>query len=140
MSTENETMKAQAVVFSQPKQVSLQALELCPPGADDIEVNVLYSGISTGTERLLWDGSMPAFPGMGYPLVPGYEAVGVITGAGEHSPYQVGQRVFVPGAHCWTQGVHSLFGGSAAHLVVPHHRVVEVDQIVKMVERLTHAA
>ena len=129
MSTENETMKAQAVVFSQPKQVSLQALELCPPGADDIEVNVLYSGISTGTERLLWDGSMPAFPGMGYPLVPGYEAVGQVVSAGEHSPYQAGQRVFVPGAHCWGDGVHSLFGGSASRLVVPHHRVVSVDTI-----------
>ena len=92
MSTENETMKAQAVVFSQPKQVSLQVLELCSSGADDIEVNVLYSGISTGTERLLWDGSMPAFPGMGYPLVPGYEAVGQVVSAGEHSPYQAGQR------------------------------------------------
>ncbi len=58
-------MKAQAIVFDQPKRVSLQALELCAPGDDDIEVAVQFSGISTGTERLLWDGSMPAFPGMG---------------------------------------------------------------------------
>jgi 3-hydroxyethyl bacteriochlorophyllide a dehydrogenase len=129
MSTENETMKAQAVVFRQPKQVGLQALELCAPKADDLEVAVLYSGISTGTERLLWDGSMPAFPGMGYPLVPGYEAVGEVIQAGVGSPYQPGQRVFVPGAHCWGEGVHSLFGGSASRLVVPHSRVVAVDAI-----------
>jgi 3-hydroxyethyl bacteriochlorophyllide a dehydrogenase len=129
MSTENESMKAQAIVFDQPKQVRLQALELCAPGPQDIEVEVEYSGISTGTERLLWDGSMPAFPGMGYPLVPGYEAVGRIMSAGADSPLQAGQRVFVPGAHCWGQGVHSLFGGSAQRLVVPHSRVVAVDAI-----------
>ncbi len=122
-------MKAQAIVFRQPKQVGMQALELCTPGPDDLEVAVHYSGISTGTERLLWDGSMPAFPGMGYPLVPGYEAVGEVLWAGEGSGWQVGQRVFVPGAHCWTQGVHSLFGGSASRLVVPHQRVVAVDDI-----------
>ena len=86
MSTENETMRAQAIVFDQPKQVSLQALELCMPGEDDLEVAVHYSGISTGTERLLWDGSMPAFPGMGYPLVPGYEAVGEVVRAGPNAP------------------------------------------------------
>jgi 3-hydroxyethyl bacteriochlorophyllide a dehydrogenase len=129
MSTENKTMKAHAIVFDQPKQVRLQALELCKPGAQDIEVAVHYSGISTGTERLLWDGSMPAFPGMGYPLVPGYEAVGEIVSAGADSPLQPGQRVFVPGAHCWGDGVHSLFGGSASRLVVPHGRVVAVDAI-----------
>jgi 3-hydroxyethyl bacteriochlorophyllide a dehydrogenase len=129
VSTENEAMKAQAIVFNQPKQVGLQALELCAPGSDDIEVAVQYSGISTGTERLLWDGSMPAFPGMGYPLVPGYEAVGEVVSAAAHSGLQRGQRVFVPGAHCWTQGVHSLFGGSASRLVVPHQRVVAVDDI-----------
>ncbi len=122
-------MKAHAIVFDQPKQVRLQALELCMPGAQDIEVAVQYSGISTGTERLLWDGSMPSFPGMGYPLVPGYEAVGEIVSAGADSPLQPGQRVFVPGAHCWGDGVHSLFGGSASRLVVPHGRVVAVDAI-----------
>ncbi len=122
-------MKAQAIVFDQPKRVSLQALELCAPGDDDIEVAVQFSGISTGTERLLWDGSMPAFPGMGYPLVPGYEAVGEIVAAGSRSTLRPGQRVFVPGAHCWRNGVHSLFGGSASRLVVPHQRVVAVDEI-----------
>ncbi len=45
-------------------------------------VDIEWSGISTGTERLLWTGRMPAFPGMGYPLVPGYESVGRVTQAG----------------------------------------------------------
>jgi 2-desacetyl-2-hydroxyethyl bacteriochlorophyllide A dehydrogenase len=69
-------MQANAIVFQQPKALALSALQLPEMGAGDVLVKVEYSGISTGTERLLWDGTMPAFPGMGYPLVPGYETVG----------------------------------------------------------------
>ena len=47
-------------------------------GPRDLEVAVSFSGISTGTERLLWEGTMPPFPGLSYPLVPGYETVGTI--------------------------------------------------------------
>ena len=52
------------------------ARPLTPPGDEDVVVEIEWSGISTGTERLLWSGRMPPFPGMGYPLVPGYESVG----------------------------------------------------------------
>jgi pyridoxal phosphate enzyme (YggS family) len=44
---------------------------------------------------------MPSFPGMGYPLVPGYESVGVVTQAGPGSHLREGERVFVPGARCF---------------------------------------
>ena len=64
-------MSAQAVVFNNPRSLSLQTLDLPELQAGQLEVAVEYSGISTGTERMLWDGSMPAFPGLGYPLVPG---------------------------------------------------------------------
>ena len=116
-------MKAQAIVFQQPQQLALQALSLPNLGPGQIEVEVEYSGISTGTERLLWDGSMPAFPGMGYPLVPGYETVGRVSRAGENTVFRPGQRVFVPGAQCF-EGVRSLFGGAASKLVVPESRTV----------------
>jgi 3-hydroxyethyl bacteriochlorophyllide a dehydrogenase len=71
---------------------------------------------------------MPAFPGMGYPLVPGYESVGRVVKA-SGSTLQVGQRVFVPGASCF-QGVRSLFGGTASQLVVNQDRVVAVEDRV----------
>ena len=58
-------MKAQAVVFHHPRELSRQSLELPDLQDGQLEVAVDYSGISTGTERMLWDGSMPAFPGMG---------------------------------------------------------------------------
>ena len=120
-------MQAQAVVFQNPQQLLMQTLELPEPGAGEIEVQVEYSGISTGTERLLWDGTMPAFPGMGYPLVPGYESVGRVVRAGPQTTLQCGERVFVPGAQCF-QGVRNLFGGSASRLVVQEARTVQVQE------------
>jgi 3-hydroxyethyl bacteriochlorophyllide a dehydrogenase len=120
-------MHAHAVVFKNPQQLALEQLALPAVGEEDIQIAVEYSGISTGTERLLWDGSMPPFPGMGYPLVPGYETVGRVTHAGAKAKLDVGQRVFVPGANCF-EGVRSLFGASASHLVTNGARVMPVEE------------
>jgi bacteriochlorophyllide a dehydrogenase len=119
-------MKTLAVVLERPEQLALSQLQLSEPGEEDVVVDVAFSGISTGTEKLLWTGRMPSFPGMGYPLVPGYESVGQVVQAGVHSGLQVGEQVFVPGANCFGS-VRGLFGGAAARLVVPGKRLVTVD-------------
>lgn len=132
---------AQAIVFEAPQQLSVQTLELKAFDANDLEVEVGFSGISTGTERLLWDGTMPPFPGLGYPLVPGYETVGTVVRiaepssrgaadpegalAGDSAPIAVGDRVFIPGSYSF-QGVRNIFGGAGSRLIVPHDRVVRV--------------
>lgn len=118
-------MDTLAVVLEQPEQLVLSRLALTPPGAADVVVDVAWSGISTGTERLLYTGRMPPFPGLGYPLVPGYESVGTVSFAGDTSARRVGERVFVPGARCFGN-VHGLFGGAAARVVVPGARVVPI--------------
>lgn len=114
-------MDTTAVVFERPGTLGLKRLALSPPSESDVVVDVSWTGISTGTERLLWNGTMPAFPGMGYPLVPGYEAVGHVAAAGERSGRHVGDPVFVGGAHCFPE-VHCLFGSTARQLVVPGAR------------------
>jgi 3-hydroxyethyl bacteriochlorophyllide a dehydrogenase len=119
-------MRTTAVVLERPEHLALADLALTAPGDEDLVVEVEYSGISTGTERLLWNGRMPAFPGMGYPLVPGYESVGRVVEAGSASGHRVGETVFVPGANCFGP-VRGLFGGAASHLVVPGRRVLNVD-------------
>ena len=120
-------MEAFAVVLERPESLSLSRLVLTPPGDADVVVDVSWSGISTGTERLLWQGRMPPFPGMGYPLVPGYESVGRIVAAGRDNPGRVGDTVFVPGANCFGE-VRGLFGGAASRLVVPASRTVPIDR------------
>jgi len=120
-------MDAVAVVLDQPKRLTLRRLAISDMGAQDVAVDVEWSGISTGTERLLWSGTMPDFPGMGYPLVPGYETVGRIAEAGPLSGFRPGERVFVPGARCFGD-VRGLFGGAASRLVVPAARAHRIDE------------
>ena len=109
-----------------PESLALRRLPLTDPGAADLLVEVSYSGISTGTERLLYCGRMPPFPGLGYPLVPGYESVGTVLSAGPDTGFHAGERVFVPGARCFGE-VRGLFGGAASHLVTPADRVARID-------------
>ncbi len=120
-------MKTLAVVLERPEKLAVSRLELAEPSDADVVVDVEWSGISTGTERLLWTGRMPPFPGMGYPLVPGYESVGRVVAAGARTELREGDRVFVPGANCFGD-VRGLFGGAAARLVVPARRVVPVAE------------
>jgi bacteriochlorophyllide a dehydrogenase len=119
-------METLAVVFDAPQMLSLSMLPLAPETDEDIVVEIEWSGISTGTERLLYEGTMPNFPGMGYPLVPGYEAVGIVSEAGGRSGHSKGDRVFVPGARCYGD-IKGLFGGAAARMVVPGARASAVD-------------
>jgi 3-hydroxyethyl bacteriochlorophyllide a dehydrogenase len=101
-------------------------VDLTPPTEADVVVATGWSGISTGTERLLYSGQMPPFPGMGYPLVPGYESTGRVIEAGRNAGLAVGDTVFVPGANCYG-AVRGLFGGAASRIVVPGARVLQID-------------
>ncbi len=120
-------METLAVVLQEPRQLGLQRLGLPTPGDSDVVVDVEWSGISTGTERLLWSGRMPHFPGMGYPLVPGYESVGRVSWAGPCTKIRVGERVFVPGANCYG-AIRGLFGGTASRVVLPESRTIPIGE------------
>ena len=109
-----------------PRDLAVEILALKPPQADDIVVKISHSGISTGTEKLFWTGEMPPFPGMGYPLVPGYEAMGEVVESGSKSSFKPGDIVFVPGANCY-EDAFGLFGGSARHIVTSSDRVTKLD-------------
>ena len=116
---------ATAIMVDRPRHVRVARTALHDAGPADVVVDVLWSGISSGTERLLWTGDMPPFPGMQYPLVPGYEAVGRIVWAGPEATRARGQMVFVPGARCHRDAAN-LFGASSSRLVVPGDRAVPV--------------
>ena len=119
-------MQATAVILNGPRHLDLDSLGVTPPRPDDVVVRVTHSGISTGTEKLLWSGEMPPFPGMGYPLVPGYEAAGEVVEATRGRGFAPGDRVFVPGANCF-DGAAGLFGGAASLLVTNAERMVRID-------------
>lgn len=120
-------MQALAVLVERPEHLVLSQLELVMAGDEDVVVATQWSGISTGTERLLWSGRMPPFPGMGYPLVPGYESVGRVAQAGASSGREVGQLVFVPGSRGF-KDARGLFGGASSHLVVSGAKAVPIPE------------
>jgi bacteriochlorophyllide a dehydrogenase len=124
-------MQTTAVILYGPQNLGLGSLGLVDPAADDLVVDIAYSGISTGTEKLFWTGKMPPFPGMGYPLVPGYEACGEVVEAAPESGFKVGDTVFVPGANCFAPDdrgpVRGLFGGASSRLVTSAKRAVRID-------------
>jgi 3-hydroxyethyl bacteriochlorophyllide a dehydrogenase len=117
-------MQSEAIIMSGPGVIALESLGLTDPAPGSVVVDIRHSAISTGTERLLWSGEMPPFPGMGYPLVPGYEAMGVVVeGADDLRP---GDTVFVPGADCY-DGARGLFGAASARVHAPAERLVRID-------------
>lgn len=120
-------MDALAVIIEAPERLTLRPLALEPMGDGDVQVEIAWSGISSGTEKLLWSGAMPPFPGMGYPLVPGYESVGRIVDAGPTARTRIGEWVFVPGARCY-KDAHGLFGGTARRVIVPAARALPVPE------------
>ena len=119
-------MDTHAVLLKGPKDLDVQPLSLTEPGAADRVVDITHSGISTWTEKLFWSGEMPPFPGMGYPLVPGYEAAGEVVEAGTLTGFKPGERVFVPGANCF-DGAFGLFGGASSRVGTDSARVTRID-------------
>jgi bacteriochlorophyllide a dehydrogenase len=119
-------MESLAVVMEEPQRLALTMLTIDEPQASDVVVETRWSGVSAGTEKLLYTGRMPSFPGMGYPLVPGYETIGTVVSAGPQAGLAVGTNVFVPGARCYGS-VRGLHGGSASRLVAPGARVLPVS-------------
>jgi 3-hydroxyethyl bacteriochlorophyllide a dehydrogenase len=116
-----------AVVLEAPGDIALRSLTLTALGAGDVLIDVAWSGISSGTEKLFWSGRMPSFPGMGYPLVPGYESIGRIVDAGGDVRGRLGEWVFVPGASCYADA-RGLFGGTARRVILPAARALPVDE------------
>ncbi len=119
-------MESVSVILEGPRALSVRPIALDTPTADDIVVDIHWSGISTGTEKLFWSGEMPPFPGMGYPLVPGYEAAGEVVEANSNTTLKPGDKVFVPGASCFGD-IRGLFGGASSRIVTHPDRVLKID-------------
>ena len=120
-------MLANAVIIDAPERITVQDVAVDSPKDGDVVVRVRHSGISTGTEKLFWSGQMPPFPGMGYPLIPGYEATGEIVETRGNSGLSIGTQVFVPGASCYGD-IRGLFGGATDLLTTGADRVIAIDR------------
>lgn len=99
-------MKRRALVFAGPRRVEILEEPGAAPSGDQVLVRTRYSGISAGTELLIYrgeapadmpaDGNLPALSGkLAFPLRYGYAAVGEIVALGPQAPPQLqGAAVF----------------------------------------------
>ncbi len=122
-------MNARAVVFEEAGRVDLRSVELRAAQPDEIVVDTSFSSISSGTERLLFAGKLPGMPQIRYPLVPGYEAAGTVTGVGEDvRGFALGDAVFVGGSMCYAD-VAAAFGGQSSRTIKRATQAVPLNGI-----------
>ncbi len=115
---------ARAIVFAEPGRLEMRPVALRVAAPDEVVVDTKFSSISAGTERLIYSGKLPGFPMLRFPLVPGYEAAGVVARVGaDAAGVRVGDEVFVGGSMCYAD-VAGVFGGNAARTIKKATQVV----------------
>jgi 2-desacetyl-2-hydroxyethyl bacteriochlorophyllide A dehydrogenase len=123
-------MKAQAVLFTEVNQITVDEVIVPDPEPDEVLVEVTYSCISPGTELRCLAGKQPdAQP---FPFIPGYAAVGHVTRAGKSASIPEGTAVYCGG----TSGAsHNLmWGAHISHVVKSARAVIPIPEGVDLVE------
>lgn len=122
-------MQAQAVIFTEPGQVQFRDVRCPDPTADDVVVRVRHSWISNGTEgsylrgeRVAGDTPRREGDPWPFPIVPGYQKVGVVEWVGANiRDVAVGEWVFA--AMGRVEGMFSPFGGHVSPSVSPRQHI-----------------
>jgi 2-desacetyl-2-hydroxyethyl bacteriochlorophyllide A dehydrogenase len=113
-------MQARALYFTAPRRVEIRTIELPPLEQGDVLVRTLYSGISSGTEMVVYRGQFqPGVPlderigtlagRFEYPFSYGYSCVGIVERSSASPP--VGSTVFAFHPH------QDIFGQHASELI-----------------------
>jgi 3-hydroxyethyl bacteriochlorophyllide a dehydrogenase len=120
-------MEAKAIVMPAAGQIEIRRVALKPLGPDDVLIRTALTSISAGTERMLFKGIMP-HPMLQFPVVPGYETVGVVVETGANAREWLGKRVYVGGNYGFV-GVNPAFGGQSALIVAPASHLTDVQSL-----------
>jgi 2-desacetyl-2-hydroxyethyl bacteriochlorophyllide A dehydrogenase len=113
-------VKTKALICSESQAFSLEDVTLPDPGADEMAVRTLYSGVSIGTEFALIRNKISWGP---YPICTGYQGVGVVEQVGKDlNGFSVGDKVYYRANPAMKladgTSVSSVCGTHCAHAVV----------------------
>ncbi|NTU44455.1 MAG: chlorophyll synthesis pathway protein BchC [Chlorobiaceae bacterium] len=121
-------MKAKAILFSGVRQIELAEVTLKALSSTDVLVETHWSSISTGTEKMAYNGLIPSPPFI-FPFIPGYETVGKIIKVGKHvNQSLIGKFAYVAGSFGYI-GVNAAFGGASEFIVCPVESITVLDNI-----------
>jgi 3-hydroxyethyl bacteriochlorophyllide a dehydrogenase len=123
------TTTTRAVVFEEPGVVRVRQVEIPEPGPGDVVVRTVSSWISPGTEasylrgeRLAGDTPRGPDDPMPFPVVAGYQKIGVVEHVGpEVDAVSVGQTVFCSVGRA--EGMWEKWAGHLEHSVAPASEV-----------------
>ena len=88
-------VKTMAAVIERPGEAAFREVTLTPKREDTVVCKTLMSAISTGTDMKTYHG-MQHPEQCWYPLVPGYENIGVVLEEGSYAPgFKKGDRVMI---------------------------------------------
>ena len=99
-------MKSRTLVFAGPRQIVIEEQPVGSAHGDEVLIQTRFSGISAGTELLIYrgeappdlqaDGNLPALSGtLTFPLRYGYSSVGEVVARGPEAPAELlGRMVF----------------------------------------------
>jgi len=121
-------MKAKAIVFRGVRQIDVCDVSLKPLSSTDVLVETYWSSISTGTEKMAYNGLIPSWPFI-FPFIPGYETVGKITEVGDHvNQSLIGKFAYVAGSFGYEE-VNAAFGGASEYIVCPVESITLLDNL-----------
>ncbi len=121
-------MKAKAIVFRGVKQIELSEVSLKALSSTDVLVETYWSSISTGTEKMAYNGLIPSWPFI-FPFIPGYETVGKIIEVGDHvNQNLIGKFAYVAGSFGY-EGVNAAFGGASEYIACPVESITVLDNL-----------
>ncbi|MEI8185950.1 MAG: chlorophyll synthesis pathway protein BchC [Chlorobiaceae bacterium] len=121
-------MKAKAIVFKGVRQIELCEVSLKPLSSTDVLVETCWSSISTGTEKMAYNGLIPSWPFI-FPFIPGYETVGKIIEVGDHvNQSLIGKFAYVAGSFGY-DGVNAAFGGASEYIACPVESITVLDNL-----------
>ena len=121
-------MKAKAIVFTGVRQIEVKNVTLKPVSSTDVMIETYWSSISTGTEKMAFEGLIPSPPFI-FPFIPGYETVGKITKVGAHvNENLIGKYAYIAGSFGYDD-VNAAFGGASQFVVCPVESITVLDGI-----------
>ena len=123
------TIQADAVVFTKPHTVEFKKVRCPAPGADDVVVRVTRSWISNGTEgsylrgeRVAGDTAYRSGDPVPFPIVSGYQKVGVVEQVGANiADLAVGETVFC--ACGQVEGMFTPWSGHVSPSISPRSQI-----------------
>ena len=125
-------MLANAVVFTAPNTVEVLSVHCPDPRPSDVVVRTTHSWISNGTEGSYLrgersDGDTPWRPGdpMPFPVVAGYQKIGVVEALGSDvRDLEIGETVFATIG--LVNGMYHEYAGHVSPSVCPRHEVFKL--------------